>query len=137
MTNKFTREDCMNTVMRSPQAVAIHDKDAWLAIFARYNIVEDPVGSTPHVSGVYDCRSGVRGPGPLGRFFDTFIKPMDIVFHVDRDIVCGLGVARDLTIEIRMTPKVTVRVPMHLLYELVDEDGALKIQRLAAHWELG
>lgn len=137
MTDNFTRDDCMNTVMQSPQAVAIHDKAAWLSIFARYNLVEDPVGSTPHVSGIYDCVSGVRGPGPLARFFDTFIAPMEIVFHVDRDIVCGLAVARDLTIEIRMTPKVTVRVPMHLLYELVDEAGVLKIQRLAAHWELG
>lgn len=127
----------MNTVMQSPKAVAVHDRDAWLSIFARYNIVEDPVGSTPHLSGVFDCRSGVRGMGPLARFFDTFIAPMDIVFHVDRDVVCGLGVARDLTIEIRMTPKVTVRVPMHVLYELVEEEGVLKVQRLAAHWELG
>ncbi len=136
MTNKLTREDCLGTVMKSPQAVAIRNKEAWLSIFARYNIVEDPIGSTPVVSGVYDARSGVRGPGPLGRFFDTFIAPMDIVFHVERDIVCGLGVARDLTIEIKMSPKVTVHVPMHVLYELVEEDGVLKIQRLAAHWEL-
>ena len=43
---------------------------------------------------------------------------------------------RDLTIEITMSPEVVVRVPMHLLYELVVEDEELRIFRLAAHWEL-
>ena len=136
LSMQFTRQDRIDTVLKSPRAVAAHDKQAWMAIFARYNIVEDPVGSAPHVSGVFDRRSGVRGNGPLGRFYDCFIAPMQIVFHVDRDIVCGLSVVRDLTIEIRMSPRITLRVPMHLHYELVEEDGQLKVQHLAAHWEL-
>jgi hypothetical protein len=97
--------------------------------------VEDPVGSAPQVSGVYDRRAGCRGMEPLARFFDTFIAPNTIRFHVDRDLVCGLHVVRDLTIEITMAPQVVVHVPVHLLYELVVEDEALKIFRLAAHWE--
>ncbi len=136
MSDQFTREDRINTIMKSPQAVAVHDKQAWMSIFARYNIVEDPVGSAPHVSGVFDQRTGVRGFGPLSRFYDCFIAPMQIVFHVDRDIVCGNSVVRDLTIEIAMSPKITLRVPMHAHYELIEEDGALKVQHLAAHWEL-
>lgn len=137
MTTDYTREDCMSTVMKSPQAVAVHDKAAWQSIFARYNIVEDPVGSAPVISGLYDARSGLRSNAPLGRFFDTFIAPMDLVFHVDQDVVCGLNVVRDMTIEIKMNPKVTVYAPMHALYELMEENGQLKVQRLAAHWELG
>lgn len=133
---RFTRQDCIDTVLQSPRAVAAHDRTAWLAIFARYNIVEDPVGAAPHVSGLFDRHSGVRGNGPLARFYDCFIAPMQIVFHVERDIVCGHGVVRDLTIETRMSPQVTLRVPMHLHYELIEEDGQLKVQRLAAHWEL-
>lgn len=136
MAGNFTREDCINTVMQSPRAVAAHDRAGWLSIFARYNIVEDPVGSAPHVSGVFDPKTGVRGNGPLSRFYDCFIAPMQIVFHVDRDLVCGYSVVRDLTIEIGMTPQITLCVPMHAHYELVEEDGRLKVHHLAAHWEL-
>jgi hypothetical protein len=127
--------DCLALVERSPAAVAARDKAAWLQLFARYNLVEDPVGSAPQISGIYDRRTGYRGSDRLGRFFDTFIAPNTIRFHVDRDVVCGLHVVRDLTIEITMSPSVIVHVPVHLLYELTVEDDELKIFRLAAHWE--
>ena len=39
---RFTEDDCIALVERSPAAVAVHDKDAWLGLFARYNLVEDP-----------------------------------------------------------------------------------------------
>lgn len=132
----FTAEDCLELINRSPAAVAAHDREAWLSIFAQYNIVEDPVGSAPHFSGVYDRKDGRRGFGPLKRFYETFIAANNIQFHVERDIVCGLHVVRDLTIEILMSGRLTVRVPMHLLYELKVEQGELRIFRLAAHWEL-
>ncbi len=127
---------CLALAERSPAAVAAHDKAAWLALFARYSIVEDPVGSVAHVSGGYDTRWGYRGAGRLDRFYETFIAANSIRFHVDQDIVSGSHVMRDIAIEIRMSDKVTVRVPVHLLYELIVQEGALKIQRLAAHWEL-
>lgn len=133
---RFTEDDCLALVERSPAAVAVHDKDAWLGLFARYNLVEDPVGSAPQFTGTYDPRVGYRGRDQLSRFFDTFIAPNTIRFHVDRDVVCGLHVIRDLTIEITMSPNVVVRVPVHLLYELTIEEEELKIFRLAAHWEL-
>jgi hypothetical protein len=132
----FNDADCLALIEKSPAAVAATDKAAWMKIFARYSLVEDPVGSTPHLSGVYDRRQGYRGRERLSRFYDTFIAPNKIRFQVDRDTVCGLHVVRDLTIEITMSPKVVVRVPMHLLYELTSEAGELKIFRLAAHWEL-
>ncbi len=136
MLSRFSREEKLGTVMKSPKAVAIHDKQAWMSIFARYNIVEDPVGAPAHVSGVFDARTGVCGNGPLGRFYDCFIAPRDLTFHVDRDIVCGASVVRDMTIEIRMSPKITLNVPMHAHYELVEENDTLKVQHLSAHWEL-
>lgn len=120
----------------SPAAVAVHDKFAWMSIFAQYHVVEDPVGSSPHVGGVYDAKSGKRGHEALSRFFDTFIAPNQIRFEVQRDIVCGNHVVRDLTIHITMSDKVQVSVPMHLLYELGLDQGEWKICRLAAHWEL-
>jgi hypothetical protein len=123
-------------VEKSPAAVAIHDKQAWMSIFAQYHIVEDPVGSKPHVSGIYDSVQGQRGNGPLSRFFDTFIAPNQISFDVHRDIVCENHVVRDLTIHIQMSERIHAQVPMHLLYELIQEKGEWKIVRLAAHWEL-
>jgi hypothetical protein len=123
-------------VEKSPAAVAIHDKTAWMSIFAQYHIVEDPVGSKPHVSGIYDSASGARGNAPLSRFFDTFIAPNQIAFDVKKDIVCANHVVRDLTINIQMSEHVQAQVPMHLLYELIEENGEWKIVRLAAHWEL-
>ena len=135
MALQASRDDKLNTVKKSPEAVAAHDREAWMAIFASQNVVEDPVGSQPHVSGVFDGRSGVRGNAPLQRFFDTFIAPNTIQFHVDRDIVCDNHVVRDLAIEIHMAPKVAIQVPMHLLYELVSEENSVRISQLAAHWE--
>jgi hypothetical protein len=136
LMQSFNRQDCINTVLKSPEAVAAKDQQAWLDIFARYCLVEDPVGSAPHISGVFDRKMGRRGNGPLQRFHNTFIAPYEIIFHVDRDVVAGLLVVRDLTIEIRMSAKVVVHVPMHLVYELIEERGELKIFRLAAHWEM-
>lgn len=120
-----SEQDLLAVVNASPEAVAQHDKAAWLDLFAVNGVVEDPVGSRP-----------VTGRERIARFYETFIAPNRIRFHVDRDIVCGMHVMRDLTIEIAMSERVTVRVPVHLLYELVEEEGRPRIARLAAHWEL-
>lgn len=133
----YSRQQVLALVEASPAAVAAHARADWLGLFGRVHVVEDPVGSSPHVGGLYDPCSGQRGAGALGRFYDTFIAPNQIRFDVKRDLVCGLHMVRDLDIEIRMSPEVLVRVPMHLLYELALEQDGLRIQRLAAHWELG
>lgn len=116
--------DPLALVRASPAAVAAHDKEAWLGLFARDYVLEDPVGSRP-----------VVGSG-LDRFWDTFIAPNDITFQSARDVVHGMVVARDVVIEIHTPPDVTVRTPAHLVYELAEEDDALRIRRMAAHWEL-
>lgn len=128
----------IDVVNQSPKAVAIHDKAAWKAIFAKYHMVEDPVGSEPHLGGLYDSVSGERGDAALDRFYDTFIAPNQIQFEVAQDIVCGQHVVRDLTVHIQMSASLKASVPMHLLYELSQEseNSEWKIQRLAAHWEL-
>ncbi|MGO3327557.1 nuclear transport factor 2 family protein [Gordonia sp. (in: high G+C Gram-positive bacteria)] len=121
-----TREEMLSLVEQSPAAVAVHDKRKWLSLFASDGIVNDPVGSDIH-----------RGPEQLGRFYDTFIAtfiaPNDVVFHPKHDMVCGSTVMRDLELEIRMTDRVILTVPMHLRYELTDHD---LVRGLYAHWEL-
>ncbi|MGW6693269.1 nuclear transport factor 2 family protein [Rhodococcus sp. NPDC054953] len=119
----------------SPAAVADHDRDAWLGLFARSHVVEDPVGGRPVLGGLYDRRSRRRGGQPLARFWDTFIAPNDIRFHVERDdIVDGMTVVRDVTIETRLGGGVVAKAPMHLLYETTLDDGEPRIRRIAAHW---
>ena len=124
------RERLLEFVERSPAAVTRRDRDAWCALFAEVYCIEDPVGSTPQKPAYPQDR------GPLSRFFATFIEPNDIRFLPHRDYVEGMQVLRDIEIEIRMARSVLVRVPMFLLYELVEEHGELRISRLAAHWEL-
>lgn len=129
-SNRF--QDCLALVEQSPAAVAAHDKRAWLGLFARYSLVEDPVGSRPCVARPGDSPHN----GPLARFYDTFIAANTIRFNVERDMVGGDAVVRDLSLDITMAGGARVVTPMHLVYELVDEGGELRVFRLAAHWEL-
>lgn len=126
---RFSEEEKINHINKSPNAVAVHDKQAWLSIFADGAMVEDPVGSKPHFNNPADPNN------PVSKFYDTFIAPNEIIFHVDNDYVSNMSVVRDLSVVTRMQG-VEVTVPMHLLYELTERDGELKIKRLAAHWEL-
>ncbi|KZF10322.1 hypothetical protein A2J03_01015 [Rhodococcus sp. EPR-157] len=120
-----TAEDLLAAVQCSPDAVAIHDRATWVDLYAREGVVNDPVGSKPH-----------RGREAIERFYDTFIAPNTINFHIENDFVCGMSVVRDLSLETIMSTGAVLNVPMHIRYDLVEEDGELKISRLAAHWEL-
>ncbi|MFG1780973.1 transporter [Rhodococcus oryzae] len=137
MSANPSTDDLLALARSSPTAVAVHDKAAWLGLFARQHIIEDPVGGRPVLGGLYDRKSGRRGGDPLARFWDTFIAPNDISFDIEHeDIVDGLHVVRDVTIETRLSAGVVARAPMHLLYEATLDDGEPRIRRIAAHWEV-
>ena len=121
----FNPEALLAAVQQSPILVAKHDRAAWCSLYAAEGQVNDPIGSRPHT-----------GRAAIERFYDTFIAPNTITFDVHQDIVCGMSVMRDLTIETVMSTGVKLHVPMHLRYDLVEESGQLKIHRLYAHWEL-
>ena len=125
------KEELIAVVQQSPEAVAVHDKESWMGIFAANHVVEDPVGSNPHLSDA----GSAKPHDALSRFYDTFIAPNTIAFDVENDVVCGQHVMRNLTINLQMSDKVHCQVPMHLLYELTEEDDTYKVARLAAHWE--
>lgn len=125
MSSKPAAADLLAAVEQSPALVAVHDRRRWCDLYATDGEINDPVGSRPH-----------QGRAAIERFYDTFIKPNTIVFKVEHNIVCGMSVVRDLAIETTMPTGVTLTVPMHLRYDLVEEAGALKIRRLYAHWEL-
>jgi hypothetical protein len=119
-----TIQDVYDVVRSSPAAVAAHDKVGWIALFDADYVIEDPVGWRP-----------VRGED-ISHFWDAFIAPNDIEFVVHHDWIDGLHVVRDVTVVTTLATGLQVRTPAHLRYELVERDGALKVERMAAHWEL-
>lgn len=130
-TTKYTREDLLNTAKASPAAISKHDKQAWLSLFSAQGIIEDPVGIAP-----FRRMKGAGDDDPLERFYETFIAPNEIVLHVFKDMVVGNAVVRDINIEIRSSTGLTINVLTYVLYEIIEENGILKVSRLAAHWEL-
>jgi len=120
-----TTKDVYDVVQASPKAVAAHDKAGWIALFDEGYVIEDPVGSRP-----------VRGDAISG-FWNAFIEPNDIEFVVHHDWIDGLHIVRDVTIVTTLATGLQVRTPAHLRYELVECDGVLKVERMAAHWEPG
>lgn len=115
-------------VAQSPLLCGKHDREGWVGLFARDAQVNDPIGSRPH-----------EGHAAIRRFYDTFIAPNALSFDVEKDFVGGAGgmtVVRDLHINTVMSTGVRISVPMHIRYVLTVEDGALRIHRLYAHWEL-
>ena len=128
------REAMIAAVEQSPMAVAAGDKEAWLRMFSELAVIEDPVGSAAHVSGVFDVKSGRRSNDVLSRFYDAFIEGNRIEFLIDQDYVVGNRVLRDLALKLEVNG-MQATVPMHLMYELVLEKAEFKVQRLSAHWE--
>ena len=87
-------------------------------------MIEDPVGWRP-----------VRGEA-ISHFWDAFIAPNDIEFVVHHDWIDGPHVVRDVTVVTTLATGLQVTTPAHLRYELVEREGALTVQRMAAHWEV-
>jgi hypothetical protein len=130
----LTREQILETVERSPAAVAAQDKAAWIELFSSNGSVEDPVG------GALSRRGGELHPrtleDELGRFWETFIAGNEIRFEVRADRFGGGELARDVVIHTRLSTGMTIEVPAYLLYEVVLEEGAPRIGRLRACWDL-
>ena len=133
---EFSRDAKMAVAKASPDAVAAHNKAAWLALFSYKGIVEDPVGAKASQGDSWNWKKLVNDDSQLENFYETFIAPNTIKFNVYQDIVIGNTVIRDVGIETTLSSGIVMVVPVHLMYELKEENGALKIGRLAAHWEL-
>lgn len=120
----WSREQLIEIVGRSPALVAAQDRAGWLALFARDAVLEDPVGAAPVPRDM------------LGRFFDTFIAGNAITFAVREDLTAGSEVVRDVVIHTRLATGLEIAVPAYLLYEVVEEDGAPRLRRMRAVWDL-
>ena len=132
---RATSEELLELVSRSPAAVAIHDKRAWLELFSRAAIVQDPVGTAPH-RRTASHQGAASGDDPLGRFWETFIAPNRISFAAHQDIVIGEEVVRDVSIRSQLGSGITIEVPAYVIYRTTEENGEARIESLMAHWEL-
>lgn len=119
------RSALIDAVDRSPAMAAVHDRAGWVGLFTADGQVEDPVGSRPHIGQIR-----------IGRFYDTFIAPRQIVFHHEADIVSQTTVIRDVVLDVGMGPSVTMRIPAVLRYDLREVAAQWRIARLRAYWEL-
>lgn len=119
------RSALLDAVDQSPRMAADHDRAGWVGLFTADGRVEDPVGSRPHI-----------GPLQIGRFYDTFIAPRQIVFRHEADIVSETTVIRDVVLEVGMGPVVTMRIPAVLRYDLREVAHEWRVERLRAYWEL-
>lgn len=125
MSSDWPAEAMLACVRASPEAVAAHNRAAWLGLFAEDAEIHDPVGSHAH-----------SGPETIARFYDTFIAPNDVRFEVAHELACGDTVIRDVVIHTRMATGLELGVPAHIRYELTGSEDALRVRRLCAHWEL-
>src|SRR5262245_51573782 len=117
--------ELLATVELSPEAAGRHDRAGWVGLFTEDGRVEDPYGSRPHV-----------GRTQLEHFYDTFIGPRDIIFHRHLDVVSGNSVIRDVTLEVKMSSRVTLMTPVFIRYDLRHDGNAWRVARLRAYWEL-
>jgi len=131
---RATSEELLELVSRSPAAVGIHDKKAWLEFFSRTAVIQDPVGTPPH-------RRTAGGEGaapvedPLDRFWEIFIAGRRISLTTYQDIVVGDEVVRDVLIRSELGSGLSIEVPAHLVYRTIEESGEGRIGSLMAHWE--
>lgn len=121
----FTVAEMLHTAGLSLIAAGSHDRGGWVGLFAEDAMVEDPVGSWPHI-----------GSDRIARFYDTFIAARGIGHHAHTDIVTGHTVIRDLDLHVNVTPQRTLQTPAYLRYDLSCRNDELKIARLRAYWEL-
>jgi ketosteroid isomerase-like protein len=112
--------DPLALVKRSPEVVARHDKEAWLALFTDDATIQDPVGA------------GVHRRDRFSDFWDVFIAPNQVEFIPKRDFVRGDLVVRHVTISVKTEiGGEPLQVPAILEYRVAGD----RIASLRAFWE--
>ncbi len=108
----------------SPAYVKAKNKAGWLGLYAKGAEIVDP--------------EGARKQTDLEAFWDTFIAPNDIEFETITNVYSGKFRVRKVLIHTSsLEGKVKLTVPAHIVYEMVKEDGQMRIKSMHAHWNEG
>lgn len=117
-----------SAAIKSIEAVESGDRSAWLAMWHPKGCLEDPVGVSP----MDPEGNGHHGIEAITAFWDNFIGPTNIRFHIRESFACGLECANVGTITTRSEGGVS-RCELVMVYR-VDEEG--RVLSLRAFWEI-
>lgn len=114
----------------SMAAVEVHDREAWLALFAEDAVVQDPIGPS-----AFDPEGkGHRGPEAIASFYDNVIAANEsIKFTIHQSFLCGDEAANVGVIRITFAGGSAVEVDGVYTYRASPEG---KIAALRAYWEV-
>jgi hypothetical protein len=126
---KLTRNDILNPLHELVASIKIRDKEKYLSLFSKNAVIEDPLGIEPFKNTEKGVNSGISV------FWETNFTPNEITFVSREDIICGLDVFRDADVTISPEPGVELKVKSYSLYQMIEEDGKVKIDHLKAFWE--
>jgi ketosteroid isomerase-like protein len=114
----------------SMAAVEVHDRAAWLALFADDAVVQDPIGPS-----AFDPEGkGHRGPEAIAAFYDNVIAANEsIKFTIHQSFLCGDEAANVGVIRITFAGGSAVEVDGVYTYRANPEG---KIAALRAYWEV-
>ena len=126
---KLTRNEILKPLHEFVASIKTHDKKKGLSLFSKNASIEDPAGIEPFRSTEKDGNAGISV------FWESNFTPNEVTFVSREDIICGLDVFRDATVTISPEPGVELKVNSYSLYQMIEEDGKIKIDRLRAFWE--
>jgi ketosteroid isomerase-like protein len=114
----------------SMAAVEVHDREAWLGLFADDAVVQDPIGPS-----AYDPEGkGHRGLEAIAAFYDNVIAANEsIKFTIQQSFLCGDEAANVGVIRITFAGGSAVEVDGVYTYRCSPEG---KIAALRAYWEV-
>jgi ketosteroid isomerase-like protein len=114
----------------SMAAVEVHDREAWLALFAEDGVVQDPIGPS-----AFDPEGkGHHGPEAIAAFYDNVIAANEsIKFTIHQSFLCGDEAANVGVIRITFAGGSAVEVDGVYTYRASPEG---KIAALRAYWEV-
>jgi hypothetical protein len=125
----LTPDIMLATAKASPQAVEVHDREAWLELFTDNAKIEDPVGA-PRLQ-----RQGRSDP-IFSCFYETFIASTQIQFISHGDYFSGSTILRDVDIRTDISTECGVTVPAFVSYDIQALSEGPRIAALRAFWEL-
>ncbi len=129
-TSAHTREDFLKALDYFMSNMKAHDKNNFLNIFSKNASIEDPVGSKVFKRG------GKNGKDGIDVFYETNITHGNVHLESQLDVFCDMYVIRDIKANISPAPGADFIVHSYSFYRMAEEAGEIKIDGLAAYWEM-
>ena len=117
-----------DAAINSIEAVESGDRERWLSMWDDNGCIEDPVGPSP----MDEEGKGHRGIEAITAFWDNFIGPQTVRFHIRHTMAAGSECCNVGTITTRGADGTVGRTELVMIYKINDEG---KVVSLRAFWE--